>query len=226
MAMENSLSADLRLGGNPLDPATRAQYEQNYYNQYIAPQIAAATTKVGSTGQQYGSYGGGLVGGLQAQGQYGKFQAGMDLANQAFQQRLANRDSFFNNNVGLAAGQNALGVNRGLALASQISQNAANLNNFRANIYGTQSQNNIAKNSYNLSKNQNMNNFNLANSQNLNQYNLANNQGYNSYYGNAVNSFNSFNQGNYGTQMSGYNAKQQADAAKWSGIGSGFGLLV
>jgi len=134
---------------NPLHPDVLKQYEDNYFAQNVNPQIAAAEAQIGTTGQQYSSYGGGLVGQLRSQGQLDKFSAGLGASQQAYNNLLQGRQSLYAGGIGLAQDQGNLNVQRGLGIADLQSNNAANENQFNQGIYGIGSQNTGYQNSFN-----------------------------------------------------------------------------
>ncbi|MBY0545819.1 MAG: hypothetical protein K2W95_00870 [Candidatus Obscuribacterales bacterium] len=129
-----------------MDPAGRTQYEDDFYAQYIAPAVAQAQANAYTDGQSRGSYGGAMVGQLQAQGQLSKRQSGLDYANNLFQNQLAGRQSYFAGGPGIAQQQNQLDVNRGLGVA-QMQQNNANAQN-QYNLGANQDQNQFAMGLY------------------------------------------------------------------------------
>ncbi len=145
----------------------------NFWQQNILPQLASAQSQLYNNGQNYGSYGGALLGQLLAQGQLSKFQAGLQQAQQNYNNLLSGRQSYFAGGPTVAATQNENSVQRGLGVASLQSQNAGMLNNY--NLAGNQGQN-----SYGLSATGMANNFNQGNYGNqlqayeLNQQNAAN----------------------------------------------------
>lgn len=140
---------------NPLDPDVLKRYEDNYFAQNVNPAIAAAEAQIGTTGQQYSSYGGGLVGQLRSQGQLDKFSAGLGASQQAYNNLLQGRQSLYAGGIGLAQDQGNLNVQRGLGIAGIQSNNAANENQFNQGIYGIGSQNTGYQNSFNLNNYQN-----------------------------------------------------------------------
>lgn len=107
----------LQLNNDPLNPAGRAEYETNFFSQYINPQIEQAKADLAANGQNYGSYAGGLIGQLGAQGALSKFQAGLDYGQQLFNNQIQGRTSYFAGGPSIAANQNAANVQRGLGIA-------------------------------------------------------------------------------------------------------------
>lgn len=151
--MESMLPGWLQLSQtNPLDPAGRQQYEDNFQQQYINPAVAQAQAQAGADGQTYGSYAGAQIGQLQAQGQLAKSQSGLDYAQQYYNDQLQGRQSYYSGAPPIIQQQNALDVNRGLNLAQM-----------------DQSQNQY-QNSYNLGTNQALNQFALSNFGNQTTY--------------------------------------------------------
>ena len=155
LASEALLPEFLQLRKDPLDPTVLKQYEDNYFAQNVAPQIANAEAQVGANGQQYSSYGGGMIGQLKAQGQLDKFNAGLNASQQAYNNLLQGRQSLYSGGIGLAQDQSNLNVQRGLGIAGLSSQNTQAENQFNSNIYGLGSQNSNYMNSFNQQNYQN-----------------------------------------------------------------------
>lgn len=140
---------NLRLNKDPLSHEVRAPYEQNFYQQYINPQLAAAKAATSNAGQSYSSYGGARIGQLEAQGQLSKFQAGLEASQQVYNNLLAGRQSYFAGGPRIVQEQNALDVQRGLGVAGLQSQNYDSQNRFNLGVYGIGSGNTIAQNQFN-----------------------------------------------------------------------------
>lgn len=135
---------------NPLDPGVLKQFQDNYFTQNVAPQIANTEAQIGANGQQYSSYGGGLIGQLKSQGALDTFNAGLNASQQAYNNLLQGRQSLFSGGIGLAQDQSNLNVQRGLGIAGLQSQNTANENQFNSDMYRTGSQNTNWQNDFNL----------------------------------------------------------------------------
>lgn len=146
---ERLLPEFLQLREDPLSPEVLKRYEDNYYSQYVNPQVKAAEAQVGNNGQLYSSFGGGLVGQIRSQGELDKFNAGLSASQQAYNNLLQGRTSLFSGGIGLAQDQNNADVSRGLGVAGLQSQNAGNLNSFNSGIYGTQVSANGYQNQFN-----------------------------------------------------------------------------
>lgn len=145
---EKLLPQWLQLNNDPMNPADRAQYESNYYQQYVNPLIEQAKADIYSNGQSYGSYGGALIGQMGAQGQLDKYSAGLNYAQQLYNNALSGRQSLFSGGPGVAQTQNQIDVKRGYDLA------------------GIQNKNAEIQNNYNLGSAQMLNNYGLGNYQN------------------------------------------------------------
>lgn len=144
--MESMLPGWLQLSQtNPLDPAGREKYESDFYSTYINPTLAKAQADAGANGQTYGSFSGAKIGQIAAEGQLAKAQAGLNYAQQYYDNQLQGRQSYYGNAPSIIQNQNALDVQRGLGI-SQLNQNAANM-----------------QNSYNLNANNGLNNFAMSN---------------------------------------------------------------
>lgn len=194
-SIENQLPAWMNLlwSGNPLDPAGRQQYEDNFYQTNINPLVQQATADAASSGQIYGSFAGGQIGGLQASGKLAAYQAGLNYAQQYFNNKLAGRKAFYDGPVALSQYSNQAAINRGLKVAELQSQNVNNQNNF------------------NLNNAQNSANYSLQNSANLNDYNTNVASGLNKYNLGANEIANNFNLGRYGGQLQGAQIQNQAN---------------
>lgn len=139
----------LRLDQDPLSHEVRAPYEENFYQQYINPQLQLARAQTSDNGQSYSSYGGARIGQLEAQGQLNKFQAGLEASQQVYNNLLAGRQSYFQGGPRIVQEQNALDVTRGLGVAGIQSQNYDSQNDFNLGVFGVQSQNTGNQNSFN-----------------------------------------------------------------------------
>lgn len=154
------------------------QYQKMYYDQNVAPQIAAAQAQL-SAGGQNGSYAGAYLAQSQAAGNQAAYQAGLSYGQQLYNNILQGRQSYYAGGPNVAQTQNRLDVDRGLGIASLQ-------NNYATNNAQLQNQ-------YNLSANQNYNNYNQNAGQNLNNFNLQNyNNKLNQYQINQQNKANMF----------------------------------
>ncbi len=156
--IEKMLPQWLQLFKDPMNPQGLQQYQQNYYAQNVAPQLAQQESNLYNNGQAYGSFGGGMLGQEAAQGNFDTYQAGLAYAQQLFGDQVAGRQSYFSGGPAVAQQQNQLDVNRGLGVAGLQTQNAGQQNN------------------YNLGTNQTLNGFNQQNYQNQFQAAQYNNQ--------------------------------------------------
>lgn len=144
--MESMLPSWLQLSEtNPLDPAGRAKYENDFETQYINPTLAQAQADAGANGQTYGSFAGAKIGQIAAEGQLAKAQAGLNYAQQYYTNQLQGRESYYGNAPKIIQQQNALDVSRGLGI-SQLEQS-----------------NNQFQNTWNLNNNNALNNFAMGN---------------------------------------------------------------
>lgn len=146
---QDQVPVNLRLDKDPLSHEVRAPYEDNFYQQYINPQVAQAQADASSGGQSYSSYGGAHIGQIQAQGQLAKFQAGLQAAQQVYDNTLAGRQSYFQGGPRITQEQNALDVTRGLGVAGIQSQNFGSQNNFNSDIFRSQVMASGNQNSFN-----------------------------------------------------------------------------
>jgi hypothetical protein len=151
-----SLPSNLQLPGNPLDPAGMQPYEQYYYQQYVLPAIAQGQANLYANGQNSGSYAGGYMGQLVSAGAGQEYSAGLQYAQQAYNDLLQGRQSYYAGAPALAAQQNALGVQQGNDVAGLQLQGANMQNQYAGN-------NNANLNTYNLTANNNQNQFGLTN---------------------------------------------------------------
>lgn len=149
LEVEQQLPDFLQLKQDPLSPEVLKQYEDNYYSQYVNPQVKAAEAQIGNNGQIYSSFGGGLVGQIRSQGELDKFNAGLGASQQAYNNLIQGRTSLFTGGIGLAQDQNNADVSRGLGVAGLQSQNAGSLNGFNSDIYGSQIRSNSYQNDFN-----------------------------------------------------------------------------
>jgi len=169
-----------------MNPQLLGQYGDNYFNQNVAPVMAALQSKLTQNGQQYGSFGGAALGQAAAQGAQDKFGAGLGFAQQLFGNQLQGRTSYFNGGPRVASEQNQMDVNRGLVVARLQQQGAYAQNNYNMNSAGMQ-------NNFNMNNSNAMNNYNMGNAGMRNNYGLNN-------YGNQMQQYNqqkenSFNKG-------------------------------
>lgn len=132
----NWLSLNNLNGG--MNPEGLAKYEANYDQTENQPAIKALSNSVYNNGQAYGSYGGAAVGAATAQGALNKYQAGLDYAQQLYNNVLQGRSSFFAGGPAIAMNQNALDVQRGLGVAGLQSQNTGMQNNYNLGAAGMQ----------------------------------------------------------------------------------------
>lgn len=185
-----------------MDPAGRREYESKFYQQSINPQIEQMKADMYSNGQSMGSYGGAMVGQTAAQGQLAKYQAGLDYAQQLFNDQLAGRSSYFQGGPTVAAQQNAATAQRDLAVHQLMTSQAKNYNDYQLGLSGM-------ANNYNIDRYGMWNNYDLGSAGMHNNYNLQ-----------SSGQQNSFNAQNYGTQMQGYGISQNSANNMFGGIGS------
>lgn len=161
--VEGMLPAWLQLTTNPLDPSNLEQYGNNYYQQNIAPVLEAEKANAYSSGQIYGSYAGGRLGQMEAQGQLDKYNAGLSYGSQLLNNQIAGRQSYFTGGPQVATNQNNANVARGLGLFN--AQNDYNMNSANmANQFNLESSKGL--NAYKLGVSELQNNFSLKNFQN------------------------------------------------------------
>lgn len=191
-AAESQLPSWLQLSneGNPLNPAGTSAYQQNYEQQNVAPQTQQLISQLGNNGQSFGSYAGGLVGQQMASGDLQSLNAGLQYAQQYYNDQLSGRQSYFAGGPQVAANQNALAVNRGLGIANATNSAASTAGSNAANA-----------NSYNLGTASLNDNYNLSNASMGNTFSTA-----------ASGQANNYNAANFGTQASMYNANENAIA--------------
>lgn len=140
---------NLRLDKDPLSHEVVDPYANAFYQQQINPQIQQARADLARNGGSYGSYAGARVGQIEAEGQLAKFQAGLQAAQQVYNNTLAGRESYFNGGPKIIQTQNALDVQRGLGVAGIQSQNFDSQNDFNQGIFGIQSGNTQNQNDFN-----------------------------------------------------------------------------
>lgn len=185
-----------------MDPAGRREYESKFYQQSINPQIEQMKADMYSNGQSMGSYGGAMIGQTAAQGQLAKYQAGLDYAQQLFNDQIAGRQSYFSGGPSVASTQNAAAAQRDLAVHQLMTQQAKNYNDYQLGLSGM-------VNGYNIDRMGMWNNYDLGSAGMHNNYNLS-----------SAGMQNSFNSQNYGTQMQGYGIDSQNKNNMMGGIGS------
>ena len=139
-----------------MNPQGMQQYENNFYQTQVQPQLAQAQADLYANGQNSGSYSGAYMGQLAAMGALNKYNAGLGYAQQLYNNQLQGRSSYFNGGPSVAIGQNAANVQRGMGIAGLQSQNAGMLNNYNLGSAGMQNQ-------YDLGAAGMQNNFNLSN---------------------------------------------------------------
>ena len=143
-------------GGSAMNPAGMAQYEQQYYQQLGNPAVAQAEASIGANGQGYGSYGGALVAQTKASQDQAAYNAGLNYAQQNYNNILSGRSSYY-------------------AGGPTVATNQSN-----AQIQATESENANAlaaagmQNSYNVGTTGSQNAYNSSTASGLNNYNLSN----------------------------------------------------
>lgn len=145
--VEAMLPQWLQLQKDPMNPEGRSAYESNYDQLYNKPTMAALESDLYNNGQAYGSYAGSLVGQQKAMGDLTKYQAGLDYAQQLFNNQITGRQSYYSGGPAVAQAQNAADVARGLGIAGLNSSNTANHNQY--NMSAAQSQNGYNQQNYN-----------------------------------------------------------------------------
>lgn len=130
-----------------MDPAGRSQYESNYDKLYNKPAMAQLQSDLYNNGQAYGSYAGAAVGQQAAMGDLTKYQAGLDYAQQLFNNQISGRTSYYAGGPQVAQTQNALDVQRGLGIAGINSGNTQSQNSY--NVGAASSQNGFNQQTYN-----------------------------------------------------------------------------
>lgn len=208
-AIESTLPQWLQLGNeNPLNPAGTQAAATQYYNQNEAPQINQTASNLANSGALYGSAGGGQLGAMQSQAQYNSYNAGLDYAQQYFNDQIAGRNSYFAGGIGLEANQNAANVARGEVVQNDNQQIAQSNNN------------------YNLSSASMANNFNQSNANASNAYSLASTGAQNAYGINSAQSQNAYNT-SQSAQLNGFRQQnyQTASGNYQAGLNFAGGLL-
>jgi hypothetical protein len=215
--LDNYLPAWMQLTGsgatnqNPIDPNSAGfQDARNaYYASNVAPLIAQDQANVNTSGADYGSYAGGLIGTDKAQGNLAAYNAGINYSQAMFQDVLNARQNYFGTNVATILGQNQEAINRGLGVSQLQTTQAQNLNNY--NLQNSQNQNSFdlgsasLNNQFQLGNQSNTNQYNLGSANLANTYNLDVAQGRNQYSLGASGQQNSFDAGVYGSQVNAYN---------------------
>jgi len=146
---QDQVPENLRLDKDPLSHEVVDPYANYYFQNNINPLIEQAKATVAKNGGSYGSYGGARIGQIEAQGQMDKYQAGLQAAQQVFNNTIAGRESYFNGAPKIVQTQNALDVQRGLGVAGIQSQNYDSQNDFNQGIFGISSNNNNEHNNFN-----------------------------------------------------------------------------
>lgn len=153
----------LSLYQNPVtQPNAEQAYTKQYYDTYLAPQIASDTSNLFSQGALNSSSGGAQIGEETAQAAAQAGLQGQQYYTQALNNFLNERQSFFSGDVPLA--ENAAS---GQLQATQANQGVA------SQLAQDQFQAPQLSNAYNLASSQNQNQYNLGTSQLANNYNLG-----------------------------------------------------
>jgi hypothetical protein len=194
--VESMLPSWLQLNQNPMNPNGLQKYENNYYQQNVAPGLAAQQAASYNNGQNQGSYAGALQGELQAQGQLSSYNAGLGYAQQLYNDALQGRQSYFAGGPTVAVDQNNAAI--------QSALNQQSLANQEANI---------------------ANQYNINNATGQNAYNLSTAQMQNGYNTNVVNTLNNNASNLYGNELTQYGINQNNRANAFSSLFGGLGML-
>lgn len=121
---------------NIFNGADRAKWENYYKTQYLDPAIAQTQSDLYSGGRGNSTFGAAALGQAIAQGAYSQQQAGEDMYNSRFNQGMQKRNSFFQNEMGVAQNANTAKQAWANSLANTQQQEGQAKNNFAANMFG------------------------------------------------------------------------------------------
>lgn len=121
---------------NIFNGADRAKWENYYKTQYLDPALAQTQSDLYSGGRGNSTFGAAALGQAIAQGAYSQQQAGEDMYNSRFNQAMQKRNSFFQNEMGVAQNANTAKQAWANSLANTQQQAGQSQNNFNANIFG------------------------------------------------------------------------------------------
>lgn len=200
--------------GGPFNQQLMQQMQNWYLQNQVMPQVSQAQSQMQQGGQNYGSYGPAMAGQMQAQGQQEAFQAALAANQQAYNDVLSGRQSYFGGGPATAQAQNLASIQQGEAVTNANLANAQMANQYDLGAAGMQNQFNL---------NQSPNAFNLQNYGNqLAAYQAKNQALSNAIFGGGMIGLGGLNTaGNLGWQPFGGNSGQSSGLGNYSGSGLG-----
>lgn len=138
LGINNSMPFDLRVtSDNPVFSQNAAQdYQNKYFDYAVQPLVDGKMMDIFNRRMGDSSFGATAVSNTALEGAKQSFFAGQDFRNQEINNTLNRRNNLFSNDIQLAAGQNALGINRALGLEGIRTQRLSDMNSF--NLGGAQ----------------------------------------------------------------------------------------
>jgi hypothetical protein len=104
----------------------------------VAPQIASLESQLGQNGQGGSSFAGGELGSLESAGALNSYNAGLNYAQQNYNDQLQGLSAYYSGPVGLEQSQNQAAVNTGLNEYNAASNTAGMQNSYGLDTTGMQ----------------------------------------------------------------------------------------